>query len=298
MKRKYLIFAVLILVFTPLMNVPTVGAATWGVETDTEYEFQLLLFSFADTDYTKFIKAQFNVYVKFTELNNTGYTYDVYNSTTDELISSNSTNFESVETENGTFITPIGLPIALPLLYDSTNYLEYVGQIVNQSSSIFGEFGVLSNTTMLDNDTSIEIYSTLGTDYLTMYANLYTPKVNESLLEALSEGLGEGGGLPLQIPTNITDFKLNVTVSYNATIGIFNDITIKIRSTATDDFGYESPFNIDFKYAWDAPKPPSPPSTTDDDTEPTEDTPYPWILAFTTPLVIVSLMALVRKRRS
>ncbi|MHA1866714.1 MAG: hypothetical protein ACTSXD_01465 [Candidatus Heimdallarchaeaceae archaeon] len=296
MEKKYLFMVLFILTLSPLVINPASAAATWGVEVDKEYNFELLNFSIADTDYTKFVKAQFNIYVKFTELNDTGYTYNVYNATNDELLSTNSTNFEVTTNENGTFILPVGLPVALPLQFDSTDYLKYLGELVNQTSTMFGDFDELLNTTSMSNDTIIAIYSLLDTELLSLKIDLYTPKVEEELITQLTGSLGSGMGFPMQLPTNLTDFKLNLTLSFDAEVGIFNALILKIRSIATDDFGYQSPFNVDIKYAWDKPSEvtPTPTSTS---TPTLTETPYPWGIAIMSPIIVAGLLLANKKRK-
>jgi len=297
MKKKYL-FMVLILTLSPLIINPSSAAATWGVEVGKVYSFVIENFSIYDTDYTRFVRAQFNVYIKFTELNDTGYTYDVYNSTSKELISTNSTNFEVTTNENGTFIIPNGLPIALPLQFDSTDYLKYIGELVNQTSTVVGDFSTLLNITSMSNDTTLAVYSLLDDELLSLKIDLYSPKVDEELMTQLTGSLGDGMGFPMQLPTNLTDFKLNLTLSFDAEVGIFNALIIKIRSIATDDFSNQSPFNVDVKYVWDKPSEATPtPTPTSTPTPTPTETPYPWGIAIVAPIIVAGLLFVHKKQK-
>jgi len=292
LKRIALVILVLALIATPIFITPTFATASWGVEVDTEYEYELKTFNLLGTDYGKFLKAQFGIYISFTDLNDTGYAYDVYNSTDDTLLSSNSTVFESMDTTEGPVIVPEGLPIALPLTYDTNNYLEYLGQMVNTSMTLIGDFGDILNITEIGEEGDIAIYSTLNSDYLKMYLDFYTPEVNATTLGTLLGAVGDTG-FPIPIPTNLTDFTLNASISFNATLGLINDIILKIRSTSIDPLSeIETPFDVDFKWARKVPPPPPPPTDTR-----TTDTPYSWAFALFAPLLLGGILVHAKRKR-
>ncbi len=306
MNRKlFLLLPLLILTISPFISVPTYGAANWGISTDKKYEFQLIKFLYAGTDYTKFISPKFNIFVTFTDLNETGYTYNIYNGTNNAFISTNTTNFANYTYENASFIVPTGLPVALPLKYDDYDYLAYIGTVINQSAYLMGDFTSFLNISALDNSTQIEVLSVYNSEKLELKANLYTPKVNESLIDALTYSLGSNNEIPLQIPENLTDFSLNLTIAYDATIGIFEELRIIVNSIATDNFGYTSNFNIDVDFAWNNPAAPPPSTNTsassnntnNSNNSNTSSADYSWLAATIAPLMVFAVIVINRKKR-
>jgi hypothetical protein len=193
------------------------------------------------------------------------------------------------EVELETYTLPDGLPIALPLTLGTIpNYLNYFGDFVNATSSIFIFEDLLVNITEYLNVTYLYAYSQLNENYLKINADLYAPTVNNTLLEELTSG--EGMGL-FPIPTNITDLKLNATIAYNATSGLFKTLSIKLRSLShIGDFTEN--FNIDVLYGlYVAPVVIPTPTPTPTPTE----TSYSWLIP--TVLVLSLLTGIKRKRK-
>ncbi|GAH44455.1 unnamed protein product, partial [marine sediment metagenome] len=132
-------------------------------------------------------------------------------------------------------------------------------------------------------------HSLLDETYLKLYFDLFAPEVNASIL---SELMGEGDtGLPIALPVNITDFKLNATVKFNSTSGLLYDLTIKIRSLSHVD-EYTEAFDIDIRYALYVPEPEPEPEP---ETEPTE-TLYPWLIPTIAAFAVVSIIIFRRRK--
>ncbi len=287
MKKAFLVSGVLFIILSLTFITPTNAATTWGIEADVEYEFELKSFKMGITDYSALLKENLSFIVEFTSLTDIGYSYDVYNST--GLMTTNTTNFVETEVESTTFTLPDGLPIALPLTLGTIpNYLDYFGDFVNATSSIFIFEDLLVNITEFLNVTYLYAYSQLNENYLKLNADLYAPTVNNTLLEELTSGEGMGF---LPIPTNITDLKLNATVAYNVTSGLFKQLSIKLRSLSHIGDFTES-FNIDVLYGLYI-KPVVIPTPTPTPT-PT-DTSYSWLIP--TVLVLALLTGIKRKRK-
>jgi hypothetical protein len=255
---------------------PTMAETVWGIETDITYKYELKQLRMFGTDYTLFLKENATMRVIFTDLTDTGYTYDVYN--VSGYMLSNETTFEVVPVNETSYTLPIGLPIAMPLQIGSiSDYLSYYGNYINETSSLMILDEELLNLTEYANVTETLVYSTINDVYLKLNLYAFAETVNASVFTDL---LGEGDtGFPITIPTNITDFHLNVTVSYNVTSGICKDLVLKIRSKS-EQYGYVEDFNVDVKYGLYIPPPPTPTPTP----TPT-DTSYPWFI----PVVVVFL---------
>lgn len=288
MKKAFLVSGVLFIILSLTFITPTNAATTWGIETDTDYEFELKSFKIGITDYTILLKENLSFIVEFTSLTNIGYSYDVYNST--GLMTTNTTNFVDTEIESEYYTIPDGLPIALPLAIGTIpDYLDYFGDFVNATSSIFIFEDLLENVTYYMNITYLYAYSQLNEDYLKLKTDLYAPTVNNSILEALT---GEEGMGLMPIPTNITDLKLNATIAYNATSGLFEQLTIKIRSLShTGDFTED--FNVDVNYGLHIEIPPTPTPTP----TPTEETSYSWLIPIVSVFVLLTGIKLKRKKQ-
>lgn len=286
MKKAFLVSGVLFIILSLTLITPTNAAATWGIETDVEYEFELKSFKIGTFDYSDLLKENVSFIVEFTSLTDIGNSYDVYNST--GLMTTNTTNFVETEVEAESYTLPDGLPIALPLTIGTIpDYLDYFGDFVNATSSLFIFEDLLENMTDYLNATYMYAYSLLNENYLTIKADLYAPTVNNTLLEELVGGSEMG----ILIPTNITDLKLNATVAYNATSGLFNQLTIKIRSLShIGDFTEN--FNIDVLYGLHIEEVVPTPTPTP---TPTEDTSYSWLIP--TVLVLALLTGIKRKRK-
>ena len=275
MKRGLLLSSgVLLLVFTVSFVTPTIADTVWGIETDITYKYELKQLRMFGTDYTIFLKENTTMRVIFTSLTDTGYTYDIYNKT--GFMLSNETTFQEILVNESSYTIPVGLPIALPLEIGSiSNYPLYFGTYINETSSLIGLEEELLNITEYANVTESLVYSTIDDVYLKLNLYAFAETVNASVFTDL---LGEGDiGFPITIPSNITDFNLNVTVAYNATSGICRDLILKIRSKS-ETYGIIEDFNIDLKYGLYIPPPPIPTPTP----TPT-DTSYSWFI----PTVVV-----------
>ena len=290
MKRS-LIFSsgVLLLIFSMALTSPVKASAIWGFETDKTYVFELKQLNVYGTSYltTPQLKQNTTMKIIFTDTNDTGYSYNTIDF--EGTITPNSTVFLPVEVaENVTFVMPQGLPIALPLSYGLiSDYLDAFGQFINETdfNMMFGE--VMANITDFGNITYMDVYSIYTADYLYNKLDLFATVLNETTLTSLMAGF-DTGDLPFTISTNITDFKFNATIAYNATSGLFDYFKITIRSKA-EQYGYVDNFDVDIKYGLYIPPPPYTPTPT-----PTE-TNFPWLV----PIAAVSLISsgLILRRR-
>ena len=280
---------VLLLIFSLSFITPTNATTTWGIEINEDYKFELKSFKIGITDYTLLLKENLSFIVEFTSLTDIGYSYDVYNST--GLMTTNTTNFVKTEVEAENYTIPDGLPIALPLAIGTIpDYLDYFGDFVNATSSIFIFEDLLENMTDYLNATYMCVYSLLNENYLKLQTDLYAPTVNNTLLEELTGG--EGMEM-MPIPTNITDLKLNATVAYNVTSGLFKQLTIKLRSLShTGDFTEN--FNVDVIYGLYIPPPPVTPTPTP---TPTDKTSYSWLIPAMLVLTLLTGIKLKRKKK-
>lgn len=289
--KKSLIFSsgVLLLIFSMAIISPVNANATWGFETDKTYIFELKQLSIYGTDYTLMLKANTTMKIVFTDTNATGYNYTV----TDfqNIVTPNTTLFLPVEVSEGVYFPmPQGLPIALPLTYtEIPDYLGAFGQFINQTdlNLMLGES--MLNLTDIGNITYMDLYSVYNADYLYGKLDLFAPELNETTLTTLMASF-DTGELPITIPTNITDFKLNATVAYNTTSGLFDYFKITIRSTG-EQYGYVDAFDVDVRYGLYVPPPPPPPTTP----TPTE-TDFPWLVPIAV-LSIISSGLILRRRR-
>ncbi len=288
-KGLFMACGVLFVILSVSVISPLNAATSWGVDTETTYKYELKTLNMFGSDLSILLKDNVSMNIIFTEFNSTGYTYDSYNSTGG--VSSNSTNFVETEVEPGVFYTmPVGLPIALPLsLGTIPDYLEYFGQIMNQTTSFLFVDEILANITDYANVTYMDTHSVLNENYLHMYFDLFAVEVNASVLFD-SMDTGDMGGFTF--PSNFTDFKLNATVNYNVTTGLFNGFTIKLRSQGEIAPGYFEPFNVDAVYGLYIPPPPTTPTTP----TPTEENFYPWLVPIITVIAFGALILRKRKR--
>lgn len=269
---------------------PVKANATWGFETDKTYVFELKQLSIWGSDYTLALKQNTTMKIVFTDVNDTGYSY---NATDFEgTVTLNSTVFVPVEVSEGVFFTmPQGLPIALPLSIDVIpDYLAAFGQFINETDPnlMLGE--LMANITDFGNITYMDVYSIYNEDYLLGKFDLYATTLNETTLTNLMAGFDTSGfGI---IPTNITNFKLNATVAYNATSGLFDYFKITIRSISEYE-GYVDNFNVDVRYGLYIPPPPYTPTPTPTPTE----TNFPWLVPIAAVSLISSGLVLRRKKK-
>ena len=239
------VFLATMLIMTSTSNV--LATTQWGIETGFSYKFSLKKL-YMGGDLTPFLKSNTTLEIKFTDINDTGYTYDVYNAT-GVVAQEQSTVFVTTETDIGDFILPEGLPIALPLSIDQySNYMNSLANFINQSAQnieiIAAELQL--NLSEIGSNITISAYATINTQTFNINLDGYASELNSTLVELLSSSF-DTGDLPITIPTNITDFKLNVTLSYSATTGLFNNLLIKIRSKAVQ-YGFLTDFNVDLEY--------------------------------------------------
>ena len=294
MKKKTIIGSTFILISLLFITLaPTNATTQWGVTADTDYKFVLNKFLFT-SDMTPFIHDNVSATVIFREFNDTGYTYEIHPLVGEPQLGL-STNFEEVDTGFANVTLPVGLPVAIPLaIGDINDYPEYIGNFVNQTtcwfnSTMFTEF----NTTDIGENITITSYSTLDQKYLTIHLDMYADKLNDSLLTTLMEN-ADFGDLPITLPSNITNFKLNATVSFSVTTGLFSSLTIIVRSNAML-YGYPTNFNVDVDYSYNAPEEPTPTNTNTETTTPrTTETPYPVLVTI---IVTASFGLLIRKLR-
>jgi len=292
MKRS-LIFSsgVLLLIFSMALISPVKANATWGFETDKTYAFELKQLNMYGTDYTLMLKQNTTLKIVFTDSNDTGYSYNTIDF--EGTITSNSTVFVPVEVaENVTFVMPQGLPIALPLSYGSIDdYLAAFGQFINGTDPSMMLGDLLFNMTDFGNITYMDVYSIYNEDYLYGKLDLFATVLNETTLTGLMAGF-DSGDLPITIPTNISDFKFNATIAYNATSGLFDYFKITIRSMA-EQYGYVDNFDVDIKYGLYIPPPPYTPTPTPTPTE----TNFPWLVPIAAVSLISSGLVLRRKKK-
>ncbi len=287
MKKAFLVSGVLFIILSLTFITPINAATTWGIETNVDYEFELKSFKIGITDYSVLLKENLSFIIEFTSLTDIGYSYDVYNST--GLMTTNTTNFEETEIESVTVTIPDGLPIALPLTIGTIpDYLYYFGNFVNATSSMFMFDDLLENITDYLNVTYLHAYSLLDEDYLKLKADLFAPTVNNTLLEEFTGGTD----LSQLIPSNITDLKLNATVLYNATSGLFRQLSIKLRSLSHIG-DYTENFNVDVVYGLHIETPPTPTPTP----TPTDKTSYSWLIPTVLVLTLLTGIKLKRKKQ-
>ena len=289
-KSLFMACGVLFVIMSVTFISPINAATTWGVETDTTYKYELKNLIMFDTDLSLLLKDNVSMNIIFTEFNSTGYTYDVYNATGG--VTSNSTNFVENEVEPGVFITmPNGLPMALPLsLGTIPDYITYFGQIMNQTTSFLFVDELLGNLTEFANVTYMDTHSILNENYLYLYFDLFATEVNASIL---FESMDMGSMGSFSFPSNFTNFKLNATINYNATSGLFNGFNIKLRSQGEVAPGSFEPFNVDAVYGLYIPPVPTTPTTP----TPTEESFYPWIVPVVT-FAVFGLFILRKRKRS
>jgi len=292
MKRS-LIFSsgVLLLIFSMALISPVKANATWGFEIGKTYAFELKQLNMYGTDYTLMLKQNTTMKIVFTDSNETGYSYDVIDF--ENTITSNSTVFLPVAVaENVTFVMPQGLPIALPLSYGLIpDYLDAFGQFINGTDPSMMLGDLLFNMTDFGNITYMDVYSIYNEDYLYGKLDLFATVLNETTLTGLMAGF-DSGDLPITIPTNISDFKFNATIAYNATSGLFDYFKITIRSMA-EQYGYVDNFDVDIKYGLYIPPPPYTPTPTPTPTE----TNFPWLVPIAAVSLISSGFVLRRKKK-
>lgn len=303
MKRKVLIASFLLTgILVGMMVSPSLAATTWGVEINERYEFTLKTFKFGSpTDISFMLKDNVTFGVEFTSFNDTGYTYDIYNSS-GLMESGVSTLFEETETELGNITMPLGLPIAMPLaIGTSSDYLLEIGTIVNQTSIMIGSEDFV-NLTEFGDDTVVNVYSLLDEDYLKLKTDIYTSNFNDSLLEGLIGGLSDQPSdfpiddLSLLIPDIINEMTVNITMSVNAKTGLFDALTLVLKSKG-EQSGFEIDFDVYILYGYEDPAVTTQTTDTTEttDTETTTEAPYSWL--FITPFALVTLVFLMKKRR-
>ncbi|MCE7749221.1 MAG: hypothetical protein GPJ51_12560 [Candidatus Heimdallarchaeota archaeon] len=292
MKRN-LIFSsgVLLLIFSMALISPVKANATWGFETDKTYAFELKQLNMYSTDYSLMLKQNTTMKIVFTDSNDTGYSYNAIDF--EGTITPNSTVFLPVEVAEGvTFVMPQGLPIALPLSYGSIpDYLDAFGQFINGTDPSMMLGDLLFNMTDFGNITYMDVYSIYNEDYLYGKLDLFATVLNETTLTGLMAGF-DSGDLPITIPTNISDFKFNATIAYNATSGLFDYFKITIRSMA-EQYGYVDNFDVDIKYGLYIPPPPYTPTPTPTPTP----TNFPWLVPIAAVSLISSGLVLRRKKK-
>ncbi len=286
-KRLYVNLGVILLVTSLAFVTPTKAATNWGVETDVLNKYELITLKLGGTNLASILAENLTMRVAFDSFDDTGYTYTTYNSTGGTAV--NETRFVETLVGEENVILPEGLPIALPLSIGSIpDYLLYFGQFINVSNSFYLLEELLLNITEYANVTYTAAHSLLDETYLKLYFDLFAPEVNASIL---SELIGEGDtGLPIVLPSNITDFKLNTTIKFNSTSGLLYDMTFIIRSL--QHIGdYTEAFDIDIKYVLYVPPEPEP----EPEPEPTES-PYPWLIPMIAAFTVASIL-IVRRRK-
>jgi hypothetical protein len=286
MKRKEIITSgVLILLFSLTFISSANAETTWGFEVDKNYVYELNKLTIFGTPLVFEFKDEARMRIVFNDFNDTGYSFNTYNET--HLLTETSTVFVPVAVDNETtLVLPQGLPVALPLvLGDIPDYLDYFGQVIDQTGSMIVLDDIMENITDYMNVTYLNVYSEYDSSYLSAYLDLYAPTVNASVFTEL---LGEmdQGDIPISIPTNITEFKLNVTLAFDSTTGLFDHLTIKLRSLSTDEYNYVDNFDADVEYELYKP------------TEPEETTTlsYGWIVPIAVAVIFASSL-FTRKRK-
>ena len=291
--KKSLIFSsgVLLLIFSMAIITPVNAATSWGFETNKTYAFELKQLRMYGTDYTLVLKPNTTMKIVFTNTNDTGYEYNAIDF--ENTITPNATNFVPIEVSPGVYFTmPQGLPIALPLsIGEIPNYLVAFGQFLNETDVSMMLMGMEFNVTDIGNITYIDLYSIYNSDYLYGKFDLFAPKLNETTLTGMMAGL-DLGEFPVTIPTNISDFKLNATIAYNATTGLFDFFKITIRSMA-EQYGYIDAFDVDVRYGLYIPPPPYTPTPTPTPTK----TSFPWLVPIAVVAFLASGILLKRKRK-
>ena len=286
MKRKEIITSgVLILLFS-LAFVNTANAeTTWGFEIDKNYVYELNKLTIFGTPLAFEFKDQARMRIVITDSNDTGYSFTVYNDT--HTIDETSTVFLPVAVDNETtLVLPQGLPVALPLaLGEIPDYLAYFGNIIDQTGSMIILDDMLENITDYMDVTYMEVYSVYDASFLSANLDLYAPTVNASILTELM-GEMDTGSVPISIPTNITEFKLNATLAFDATTGLFDHLTVKLRSLSTDEYNYTDDFNADVEYELYKPTEPEETSTVS----------YAWVVPIAVAVIFASSL-FTRKRK-
>ncbi|MCE7739680.1 MAG: hypothetical protein KAU62_03360 [Candidatus Heimdallarchaeota archaeon] len=289
--KRILIFSsgVLLLIFLMALISPVKANATWGFETDKTYAFELKQLNVYGASYVLGLKQNTTMKIVFTDTNDTGYSYNKIDF--EGTITPNSTVFVPVEVaENVTFVMPQGLPIALPLSYGLIpDYLAAFGQFINETNSnmMFGD--LLFNMTDFGNITYMDVYSIYNENYLYGKLDLFATVLNETTLTNLMAGFNTGE-IGFFIPTIITDFKLNATIAYNATSGLFDYFKITIRSISEYE-GHVDNFDVDIKYGLYIPPPPYTPTPTPTPTN------FPWLVPIAAISLISSGLVLRRKKK-
>ena len=286
-RNLFFISGILILILSLTFTVPTRAAAEWGVYLDKSYKYEPKFMKILGTDYLPMLpKENFTFRVVFTDFLENGYQYDIYNYT--GLMTSNQTTFELQEVpEVGNFTLPVGLPIALPLKIDAIeNYLSYFGSFINNTQSSLLTEDLLANITDYTENYTMTTNTTLNEKYLLINSYSFADYVNASILSSLLAG--EDTGFPITIPENLTKFTMVITFAYNTTDGLFNYVSLKIRSKSVQ-YGYEEDFTVDIKFALYVPPPP-PPSTT---TPTTTKTSALWVL----PIISIFSLAVLSYRK-
>jgi len=286
MKRKEIITSgVLILLFS-LTFVTTANAeTTWGFEVDKNYVYELEKLTILETPFHYEFRDEARMRIVFNDFNDTGYSYNSYNDT--HLLAETSTVFLPVEVDNETTVVmPLGLPIALPLaIGEIPDYLDYFGQMVDETNilPLLGDF--MANISEYMDLTYLNVYSIYDSSYLSLKLDLFAPTVNETVLTELVGGM-DAGEIPIQLPTNITDLELNVTLAFDATTGLFDSLVIDLDSLSTDAYATVTDFDIDVKYALYKPSEP----------EPTTTVSYGWIIPIAVAILFSSSL-FSRKRK-
>ncbi|MCE7741742.1 MAG: hypothetical protein GOP50_04730 [Candidatus Heimdallarchaeota archaeon] len=285
MKKKEIITSgVLILLFSLTFVTPANAETTWGFEIDKNYVYELNKLTIFGTPLQFEFKDEARLRIVFNDFNDTGYSYNVYNDT--HLLDETSTVFLSTEVENETLVLPQGLPIALPLtLGDIPDYLAYFGAIIDQTGSMIILDDIMENITDYMDVTYLNVYSVYDANYLSAKLDLFAPTVNASVLTDLLGDM-DSGDIPISIPTNITEFKLNATLAFDATTGLFDHLIITLRSLSTDEYNYVDDFNADIEYELYKPTEP----------EPTTTVSYAWVVPIAVAVIFASSL-FTRKRK-
>ncbi len=286
MKRKEIITSgVLILLFSFTFITPANAETTWGFEIDKNYVYELNKLTIFGTPLQFEFKDEARMRIVFNDFNDTGYSFNLYNDT--HMLAETSTVFLPVQVDNETtLVLPQGLPVALPLtLGDIPDYLEYFGNVVDQTGSMIVLDDIMENITDYMNITYMSVYSVYDSSFLKANLDLYAPTVNASVLTELLGEMDEGS-IPISIPTNITEFKLNATLAFDTTTGLFDHFTITLRSLSTDEYNYVDNFNVDVEYKLYKP------------TEPEETTTvsYSWVVPIAVAVIFASSL-FTRKRK-
>lgn len=282
---------------------PANAATQWGIETNTQYKFELNKFLFFDNDLTPLLKDNVSMAVVFTELNDTGYAYDVYPNVGEPELGQ-STVFEEVDTGFANVTLPIGLPIALPLsIGNIPNYFEYLGEFINQTHELvnftmFEDFNMTDfNMTYIGENITLDSYSTLNSENFELHVDVYADALNDTTIDMIMANISSDD-ISLTIPDNITDFKLNITAAFSVTTGLFEKLSVTMRSQALL-YGYPAPFNADILYSYN--KPAEQTETTS--TQPTETetpgttSPTPYPIATTAVILIVGTIGYKLRKR-